>query len=193
MLSCSFDIIALMHLAVAVNGQIYDAEIHPDEISRSYRLALRRLNTHKQKPLAVLALYQVALAVFSVESVGLVLAHDNRDDGSAFDSQQGNTVNSLEIHQPLVIWDAGVFPEARAYGFVPAVGFADLCDATDGHLGRDSEVAENFSFPYFSANFVDEDRRIYAKIPPVAWRDSTSSKPTSCGSHIDPSKHDQSF
>src|SRR5882672_1436360 len=28
MLSCSFDIIALMHFAVAVNSKIYDAEIH---------------------------------------------------------------------------------------------------------------------------------------------------------------------
>src|SRR5262245_34088651 len=32
MLSCSFDIIAHMHLAVAINGQIYDAEIDSDEI-----------------------------------------------------------------------------------------------------------------------------------------------------------------
>jgi hypothetical protein len=69
MLSCSFDIIALMHLAVAVNGQIYDAEINSDEIGRSYRLALRRLNRHQQKPLAVLAPEEIALAVFSIESL----------------------------------------------------------------------------------------------------------------------------
>jgi hypothetical protein len=40
MLSRSLDIIALIHLAVAINGQIYDAEIHSDEIGRSYRLAI---------------------------------------------------------------------------------------------------------------------------------------------------------
>ncbi len=140
MLSCSFDIIALMYLAVAINGEIYDAEINSDEIGRSYRLALRRLNSHKQKPLAVLAPEEIALAVFSIESLGLVLAHDNRNDGSAFESQQGNTVNSLESHQPLIIRDAGVILEARAFGFVAAVGFADLGNTTDGHLGRDSEV-----------------------------------------------------
>src|SRR5262245_49607914 len=55
MLSRSLDIIALMNLAVAINGQIYRAEIHSDEIGRSYRLAIRSLNAHKQKPLAVLA------------------------------------------------------------------------------------------------------------------------------------------
>src|SRR5215510_3026965 len=33
MLSRSLDIIALMHLAVAINSQIYDAKIHSDEIS----------------------------------------------------------------------------------------------------------------------------------------------------------------
>src|SRR5215470_13717018 len=141
MLSRSFDIIPLAHLAVAVNGQIYHAEIHSDEIGRRYRRDIRRLNCHKQEPLAILALYQIALALFSVESLGLVLAHDDRNDGPAFESQQGNTVNSLEGHQALVIRDAGVFPEAGAYGFVAAVGFTDLGDATYGHLGRDSEFS----------------------------------------------------
>src|SRR5262245_21103965 len=140
MLSCSFYIIAQMRLAVAVNGEIYHAEIHTDEIGRRLRRHIGRLNGHKQKPLAVLALYQVALAVFSVESLGLILAHDNRNDSSAFERQQRNTVNSFESHQALVIRNAGVFPEARAYGFVSAVGFADLGDAADGHLGRDAEI-----------------------------------------------------
>src|SRR5262245_65370952 len=34
MLSCSFDIIALMRLAVTINGEIDHAEIHSDEIGR---------------------------------------------------------------------------------------------------------------------------------------------------------------
>ena len=37
MLSCSFYIISLMRLTVAVNGEIYDAEIHSDEIGRRLR------------------------------------------------------------------------------------------------------------------------------------------------------------
>src|SRR5215510_1589547 len=140
MLSRSLDIIALMHLAVAINSQIYDAKIHSDEIGRSYRLAIRSLNTNKQKPSAVLAPEEIALAVFSVESLGLVFAHDNWNDGPAFKGQQGDTVKSFERHQPLVVRDAGVFPEARANGFVPAIGFADLSDTADGHLRGDSEV-----------------------------------------------------
>ena len=140
MLSCSLDIIALMHLAVAINGQIYDAEIHPDEIGRSYRRDLMRLNTHKQKPLAVLAPVEIALAVFSVESLGLVFAHDERNDNPAFERQQGDAIKALERHQPLIVRDAGVFPEAGAFGFVPAIGFADLGDTTDGHLSRETEV-----------------------------------------------------
>src|SRR5215813_11544906 len=48
MLSRSLDLIAHMHLAVAINGQIYHAEINSDEIGRIYRLAIRRLNGHKQ-------------------------------------------------------------------------------------------------------------------------------------------------
>src|SRR5215475_16013051 len=42
--SCSFYIIAHMRLAVAVNGEIYDAEIHPDEIGRRLRRHIGRLN-----------------------------------------------------------------------------------------------------------------------------------------------------
>src|SRR5262249_38786140 len=112
--SCSLDIIALMHLAVAINGEIYNAEIHSDEIGRSYRLANRSLNTHKQKPSVVLAPEEIALSVVSVESLGLVFAHDNWNDGPAFEGQQGNTVKPFERHQALVVRDAGVFPEARA-------------------------------------------------------------------------------
>ena len=140
MLSCSFDIIAHMHLAVTINSEIYDAEINSDEIGRSCRRDFRGLNAHKQKPLAVLALYQIALAVFAIESLGLVLAHNDRNDGPAVERQQGNTVNTLESHQALVVRDAGVFIESGANGFVPAVGFADLSNAADGHLGGESEV-----------------------------------------------------
>jgi hypothetical protein len=140
MLSRSLDIIALMRLAVAINGQVYDAEINSDEIGRSYRLAIKSLNTHKQKPLVVLAPVEIALAVFSVESLGLVFAHDNWNDGPAFEGQHGNTVNPFERHQPLVVRDTGVFPEAWANGFVSAIGFADLSDTADGHLRGDSEV-----------------------------------------------------
>src|SRR5262249_25914848 len=61
MLSRLFDVIAHMRLAVAINGQIYHAEINSDEIGRSYRLDIRRLNGYKQKPLAVLAPDKVAL------------------------------------------------------------------------------------------------------------------------------------
>ena len=140
MLSRSLDVIAHMHLAVTINGQIYDAEIHSDEISRGYRLAIRSLNGHEQKPLAVLAPDKVALAVFAVESLGLVLAHDNWNEGPAFERQQGDSINSLERHHALVVRDAGVFLESRTNGFVSAVGFADLSNAADGHLSRESEV-----------------------------------------------------
>ena len=40
----------------------------------------------------------------------------------------------------MVVRNAGVFLEAGAFGFVPAVGFADLGDTADGHLSRESEV-----------------------------------------------------
>ena len=46
----------------------------------------------------------------------------------------------FERHQPLVVRDAGVLPEARANGVVSAIGFADLGDTADGHLRGDSEV-----------------------------------------------------
>jgi len=88
MLSRSFDIIALMHLAVAVYREIDDSEIHSDEIGRRSRRDIGCFNCHKQKPLAVLALYQITLAMFSVESLGLVLAYDDRNDGPAFERQR---------------------------------------------------------------------------------------------------------
>src|SRR5882672_7768419 len=102
MLPCSLDIIAHMHLAVAINGEIYDAEIDSNEICRRYRRAIRRLNAHKQKPSAVFASEEIALAMFSIESLGLILAHDDRNGDPAFEGQQGDAINAFERHQPLV-------------------------------------------------------------------------------------------
>jgi len=139
-LSCSLDIIAQMHLAVTVDSEIYDAEIDSNEIGRRYRRAIRRLNAHKQKPSAVFASEEIALAMFSIESLGLILAHDDRNGDPAFEGQQGDAINAFERHQPLVVRDARVFLESGAFGFVPAVGFADLGDAADGHLSGDFEI-----------------------------------------------------
>jgi len=94
---------------------------------------------------------------YTSESLGLVFAHDNWNDGPAFEGQQGNTVNPFERHQPLVVRDASVFPEARANGFVPAIGFADMSDTTDGHLSGDSEVIVDDSGSY---QVVWADRRL---------------------------------
>jgi hypothetical protein len=47
------------------------SKINPDKIGRRHRLAIGRLNCHEQKPLAILAPEEIALAVFSVESLGL--------------------------------------------------------------------------------------------------------------------------
>ena len=46
--ACSFDIIALMVLAVTINREIDDAEIHSDEIGRRRRRDISNLNGHKQ-------------------------------------------------------------------------------------------------------------------------------------------------
>src|SRR5262245_21312734 len=87
MLSCSLDIIAHMHLAVAINGQIYDSEIYSDKIGRGYRRDIRRLNAHEQKPLAVLGPVEIALSAFSGQSIGLVFPHDDRNGGPASSRQ----------------------------------------------------------------------------------------------------------
>src|SRR5262245_49463164 len=127
-------------VAVRIGSAVLDAEVDADEIGRGPRRSLGQIHGHEQKPLAVLAPEEIALAGLSGESLGLVLADDDRNEDPAFERQQGDSINPLERHQPLVIRDARVLPESRAVGFVPAVGFAGLGDAADGHLSRQSEV-----------------------------------------------------
>jgi len=140
LLSCSLDLIAQRHFAVAINGQSYDAEIHADEIGRSSRRAIRRLNGHEQQPLAVLAPEEIALAGFSGESLGLGFPPDDRNEEPAFARQPGDAIRALESHPPRIVRDAGGLLEAGAVGCVPAVSFADLGDTTDDQLSGESEV-----------------------------------------------------
>src|SRR5882672_5874964 len=126
--------------ARAHRRQVDYAKVHTQKISvRSWRI-VGQINGYEQKPFAVLASDQIALAVLEMKPLGLVLAHHDRDDHPAFERQQRDAVNALERHQPLVIWDARVFLESGAFGFVSAIGFADLGDAADGHLSRESEI-----------------------------------------------------
>src|SRR5262249_37786421 len=139
-LTSCFNLGAAESLAVRIGGDVLNAQINADEISCWRRRAIGQIHGHKQKPFAIFAPDQIALAVFSVESLGLELAHDDGNDDPAFERQKGDTVTPFERHQPPVIGDARIFLESRAFGFVPAIGFADLGDTTDGHLSRESEI-----------------------------------------------------
>ena len=49
--------------------------------------AIGDIDRHQQEPLAIMAKYQVTLALCEAKPLGLVLAHDERNDHTAFEGR----------------------------------------------------------------------------------------------------------
>ncbi len=136
-----FNAVAAEALTVAVSGQTDYAKINTQKVSGGSRCAVRQVNCYEQEPFAVFATNKVTLTVFQVEAFVLILAHHERHNDAAFQCQQRNPIKAFEIHQPLIVGDAGRLFESRPDGAIPAEGFADLRDTSDGHLWRPVDQA----------------------------------------------------
>src|SRR5215475_7765682 len=67
-------------IAVIVGGEIDHAEIHADELRRSYLGSFGHVHSNEQKPLAVLTAHDVAFSFCQAESLALIFANNKRDD-----------------------------------------------------------------------------------------------------------------
>lgn len=70
--------------SIRVGSDIFNPQIHADEIGSRRGRFVGQVHTHEQKPFAVLAANQIALTAFPVESFRLVFTHDERNDDPAF-------------------------------------------------------------------------------------------------------------
>ena len=136
-------------VAVAVTDDVGNAHIDADEIRCRGLGSIGQVHSHEQEPLTVLTKHEVALPFSETETVGLIAPHDERDKDSAIESEETHAVQALEAHDPLVEGHGSVLPKSWEFGFVALIGFTNLGNAANGHLGRKAEAVPEFSIVKF--------------------------------------------
>lgn len=129
-------------VAIGIGGQVDDAQVHADHLVPFGQGRLWQIDGRVQKKRAV-AVDQVGLALDPVDSPGLVLTEDDRDQQPARQGQYRHPVNALPGQDTLIVDDSAVWPEAWLDRTVPLVGFDHLGNRPDGQLGRQFEALSN--------------------------------------------------
>lgn len=125
--------------AVTIAGDVGDAQIHTKEVGWRDRSIVGKINRAVQVELP-LSVNQVGLPLDAVKASLLVLAVDNRNNGStARQGPQAHTVHALKTKNPLVVGDGSVGLEGRAAAFVAAEALHRLANSPNGHLGGHAE------------------------------------------------------
>lgn len=126
-------------VAVAVGGEVTDAEVHAKPAVRVDGAAVGYVYRDVQEELA-LAVHEVGLATHAFDASAMVGAHDDGGDDSLAKRSEGNPVETvLEGVESLVVGDSAIWAETRLFGLVALEGFADLGDGPDGELGVETE------------------------------------------------------
>lgn len=122
-----------------IGGEVDDAEVHPEELGDGRQVRFGNVNRDVQEPLAV-AVNKVGLSLGEGELLPLVFTHDKGDDLPAGRADlYGNSVDALvAVVLPVRVGHGGKGAEGRLPGPVPFVGFADLSDDPDSHVGGDA-------------------------------------------------------
>ncbi len=131
-----FGLCICMRLAVAVNGDVHDAEVNTKKIGRRDWTSFRYVGGNEKKPFAVFSSDKIALPFSQSEPFFLVLSHDEGNDDPALQSQDRNAINALKTQDAVVIGHRGVFSEDRLNRLVAAIRSSDVSNGDSGHLSR---------------------------------------------------------
>lgn len=127
-------------LPVGVDSEVADAEVHAEPALRIDGAAVGDVHRHVEVELA-LAVNEVGLAPYALESPTVVGADGARNDNAPVEREKTHAVEAiLEGVEALVVGDGTVLAEARELALVALVDLADLRDGADGVLRREAEA-----------------------------------------------------
>jgi len=138
------NVVTTESLAVAGAGQICYTQINSDKLFDFNWRLVGQVDAGQQVELAVTE-NQVALALDPVEPFRLVLAVDHRNDLTANQCEQADSMHSLETHQSLIVGHGAVGAELRTSSLIDLKACDGLSDGAHGHLARQSELFAKLS------------------------------------------------
>lgn len=130
---------ATKRFAVTVGGDVSLAKIDAKIRGGIAFRYVANIDGHVEEEHAV-AVDKVSLPARTLKQSGLICAAHPWHDLPAVVGQDRDPVSTLPRQDALVVDDGAMRPEGRLDGLVPLVGFDDLGDGADGHLGAQSKV-----------------------------------------------------
>ncbi len=125
-------------VAVAIGGELNNAEINPQELSYLDRWYIRKVDGGVEKEL-LFAVDEINLSLDAVESLALVCAINQGDDHTTAECPQADAIQTLETQNAFIVSDRSIGLESRASGFVAVEYLHGFADGSHGHLGREIE------------------------------------------------------
>ena len=135
-----FDVLSTEDDAIAVGGDVDDAEIDAEELLDLSQLDVVDLTGQVEVPLAF-AMDEVCLAFPMVEELPLVLSHGKWDECSTLYCPDGDDALILsDAEDPRVVGLGSEVSKCRRSLLADLECVSDLCDGPDDHLGCESEA-----------------------------------------------------
>ena len=138
-----FDASTAVSLTIGIHGEIADAKINTEPVSRFDGRAIGYFDRNVEKELAI-AVDEISLTSHTFETGTMIDSDDNGQSQTTVQGGNTHAVNTvLECVESLVEGDRAVWFEGDAFGFVPFVDLANLRDHADGVLSVQAETLSN--------------------------------------------------
>src|SRR5258708_20801856 len=120
-------------LTIRRGSQVNDPQVNAEGLSRFIRAWSGNLKGHSQIP-CPLTVDEVSLPFESIQSSLLIATDPEGNEETTGKGQEGNSSESLEGHDALIIGDSPFWPEMRLDALIALIGFTRLANGTNSQL-----------------------------------------------------------
>ena len=121
---------------IAVIGEIHQAQVYAQCSNRIIGGFFGGVDSSSKIENAI-SEKKICLSLESVHSSLLVVSYPDGDLDTSLEGEYGGVFESLPAEDPLIVNHCTVSPELAEYVLVSFVGFDDLADGSNGHLGAE--------------------------------------------------------
>src|SRR5258706_3801265 len=120
-------------LTIRRGSQVNDPQVNAERLSRFIRRWSGTLKGHSQIP-CPMTVDEVSLHFESIQSSLLIATDPEGNEETTGKGQEGNSSESLEGHDALIIGDSPFWPEVRLDALIALIGFTGLANGTNSQL-----------------------------------------------------------
>lgn len=131
------DLFSRVVFPIAIIGEVLQAQVYPECSDGIIRCFFWGVDCGCEVEDAI-SEEEICLSLEAIHPSPLIFSYPDGNLDSAFEGEYGGVFESLPAEDPLVVDHCTVGLELAEYVLVSLIGFNDLADGSDGHLGTES-------------------------------------------------------